>query len=134
MVMGILSILAVIIITVLVSIGVIKEKYYPNSIAIMSFGPVYSITMLGTYVVGSDIQGELAASRSALAYGWNFTEATDVNAITGINMTSVVTGLLAPALSRILHIDLIWIYKACIFHIPCSYPYNHVLRFQGPDR
>jgi uncharacterized membrane protein len=56
----------------------------------------------------------LSASRTALAQGWDFATATDLNAITGINITSIVTGLLAPLLSRALHLNLVWIYKAIL--------------------
>jgi uncharacterized membrane protein len=112
--MGLISTVVVVAVTLLVSCGVIKEKYYQYCIGIMAFGLVYSITMLGTYIVGSDIQGELSASRTALKSGWNFTEATDVNAITGINITSIVTGFIAPMLSRILNINLVWVYKAIL--------------------
>jgi uncharacterized membrane protein len=112
--MGLISIVVVVVVTILVSIGIIKEKHYSYCIGIMAFGLVYSITMLGTYIVGSDIQGELSASRTALESGWNFTEATDINAITGINITSIVTGFVAPLLSRILHSNLIWVYKAIL--------------------
>ncbi len=111
MTLGIISIIIVITITLAVSFGTIKEKHYPHCIALMSAGLIYAITLLGPYVVGSDIQGELAASRSALANGWDFRTATDVNAITGINITSIVTSVLAPTLSRLLHLDLVWIYK-----------------------
>jgi len=111
---GWVSILAVVVVVVLVTTGCIKEEYYPYCIMLMAFGLVYSITLLGSYVVGSDIQGELAASRISLANGWNFTEATPENAITGINLTSVVTGLLAPGLARLLHMDLVWVFKVVL--------------------
>ena len=114
MTFGLIAIAIVFVLTILVSLGLVKEKHYPLCLTIMAAGLVYSITLLGTYVVGSDIQGELAASRAVLANGWNFTDANDVNAITGINMTSVVTGFLAPALSTVLHLDLIWVYKAVL--------------------
>lgn len=102
MVLGITSILAVVVVTILVATGTIKEKYYPYCIAGMAMGLVYSTTMLGTYVVGSDIQGELYASRYALINGWDIVKTP---------VPSIVPGIIAPWLSKLLHMDIVWVYK-----------------------
>ncbi len=114
MILGIASILAVVVITILVAIGIIKEKYFPYCIGAMALGLVYSTTMLGIYAVGSDIQGEILVSRNALQYGWDFTGATGVNFNAGISASSIVTGVLAPFLTRLFHIDIVWVYKAIL--------------------
>jgi uncharacterized membrane protein len=105
MVLGIAAILVVIIITILVTTGVIEERYYPYCIGLMALGLVYSTTMLGGYVVGSDIQGELYQSRQTLANGWDFAHAESF---------SLVTIVFAPFLSQLFHIDIVWIYKAVL--------------------
>lgn len=105
MVLGIVSILTVVVITILVAIGTIKERYYPYCIAAMAMGLVYSTTMLGTYVVGSDIQGEVYASRYALANGWNLIKTP---------VPSIIPGIIAPGLSRLLHMNIIWVYKTIL--------------------
>ena len=103
MILGTISILVVVITTVLVAAGTIKGKCYPYCIGAMALGLVYSTTMLGTYVVGSDIQGELFASREALSKGWNFLESS---------VPSIVPNIIAPELSKLIHLNIIWIYKA----------------------
>jgi uncharacterized membrane protein len=104
-VLGIVSILTVAVITILVAAGMIKEKYYPYCIAGMAVGLVYSTTMLGTYVVGSDIQGEVYASRYALTNGWDIIKTP---------VPSIVPGIIAPGLSILLHMNIIWVYKTIL--------------------
>jgi uncharacterized membrane protein len=114
LILGIASILAVVAITILVATGIIKEKYYPCCIGAMALGLVYSTTMLGIYVVGSDIQGEILVSRNTLKYGWDFINSTGINTNAGISASSVVTGVFAPFLSKLFYLDIVWIYKAIL--------------------
>ncbi|MCJ7805190.1 DUF2206 domain-containing protein [Patescibacteria group bacterium] len=113
MILGVASILVVAVITILVATEVIKAKHYPYCIGIMALGLVYSTTMLGDYVVGSDIQGELAVSQIALSTGWDFLNGTTSGGIGG-SITSIVMGFLVPWLSKLSSIDAIWIYKAIL--------------------
>jgi uncharacterized membrane protein len=71
----------------------------------MAVGLVYSTTLLGIYVVGSDIQGEIYASRNTLFNGIDFANT---------NSPSVVSVVFAPWLSQVLNIDIIWVYKAIL--------------------
>jgi uncharacterized membrane protein len=100
-----IAIATVIAITLLVTIRVIKDRYYPYCIGIMALGLVYSTTLLGNYVVGTDIHSELYQSRITLSTGIDFANA---------NFPSIVTVALAPFLSWLLHIDIVWVYKAVL--------------------
>jgi uncharacterized membrane protein len=71
----------------------------------MALGLVYSTTLLGNYTVGSDIQGELFTSRNTLANGIDFQ---------GAYSWSIVSVWLAPAISQLFNIDIIWVYKAVL--------------------
>ena len=44
--LDITAISAIVAITILVAVGIIKEKYYPYCVGIMALGLVYSTTML----------------------------------------------------------------------------------------
>lgn len=105
MVLGIISIVTVAVITVLVTAGAIKEKWYPLCVWIMSAGLVYATTLLGIYVVGSDIQGEIYTSRQTLENGIDFVNTYSI---------SVISIVFAPFLSQLLNLDIIWVYKAIL--------------------
>jgi len=68
---------------------------------------VYSTTMIGLSVVGSDISRELLMSRMALQNGWDLTIIDPSN-------TSFVIGLLVPFLTWALHIGAEWVYKVVL--------------------
>lgn len=105
MILCIITIAAVFAVTILVASNVIKEKWYPYCIGILGLGLVYSTTLLGIYVVGSDIQGEIYASRNTLLNGMDFANT---------NSPSVVSVAFAPWLSQVLNIDITWVYKAVL--------------------
>jgi uncharacterized membrane protein len=109
MLLSILTAILVFVFTILIATNKIKSQYYVYCIGIISLGLIYQTTMLGIYVVGSDIQRELFWSKDAMAHGWNPWQG-------GVNQsnTSIVIGILAPLFSTLMHVDLIWIYKAIL--------------------
>lgn len=108
MILAILTIILTFALTILITVGIIKPKYYVYAVAVISLGLVYQTTMLGIYTVGSDIQRELYLSREAL-HGW-------YPAVAGLGQsnTSIVVGIIAPFLSSLFALDMLWIYKAVL--------------------
>jgi uncharacterized membrane protein len=94
------------VVAVLIFIGLNKIKASDYGIWIYGLGlaMLWQTSMLGRYVVGSDIHGELWASTVALQNGWNplWREA---------NNTSIVVGLIVPWISRLTALNLIMVYK-----------------------
>lgn len=86
----------------------IPSKFYPYIVFLLALGLVYSTTLLGSTVVGSDIQREIVISRNALEGTWDITGTENQSG------TSLVLGILAPVLSKILFLDIVWIYKAVL--------------------
>lgn len=103
----ILLILAVCAIAILIVLNRIKVKEYPICLFAMSLGLLWQTTMLGHYVVGSDIQAELFLANRALGQGWDFN-------FLHISNTSIVIGLIAPFLARILDTDMVWVFKVVL--------------------
>lgn len=105
MILAISSIVVVVTLTLLVALGVIKEKWYPYCLWLMAVGLVYSTTLLGIYVVGSDIQGEIYASRNTLLNGMDFANT---------NSPSVISVAVAPWITQASGLDIIWVYKVVL--------------------
>ena len=93
----------IILIIIIVATNKVPVKFYWIGILVISAILVYSTTLLGSSVVGSDIQGELRAARNAMAGVPIFGDHENQNS------TSLVTVLLAPALGKF--IDIVWVYK-----------------------
>jgi uncharacterized membrane protein len=129
MIVAIITIILTIVITLMVTSKVIPEKYYPYCVAVISLGLVYQTTMLGIYTVGSDIQRESYLSRVAMN-GWSPGAAG-----LGQSNTSIVIGVIAPLLSTLLHIDMVWIYKAVLplFLVATPVILFHAFRLQIGD-
>lgn len=84
----------------------VTTKFYWVGILFISAILVYSTTLLGSDVVGSDIHAEIIVSRLALEGNWNpFDPASSVSA------SSLFLGLFAPFIATVLGLDLIWVYK-----------------------
>ena len=84
----------------------IKQKDYPIYLFGVGLSLLYSVSMLGLHVVGADISKELFVSRQILQEGFNLN-----NPDLGIYGSSIVLTLLAPGLSRLLNLNLTWVYK-----------------------
>jgi len=129
MIIAILTIILTFAVTILITAGVIKPKYYPYCVALISLGLVYQTTMLGIYTVGSDIQRESYLSRVAMN-GWSPGAAG-----LGQSNTSIVVGIIAPLLSTLLHMDMTWVYKAVLplFLVATPVILFHAFRLQIGD-
>lgn len=114
-IMPYIVIASVIVVLVLVALNKIKESDYGIWIYGLGLAMLWQTSMLGRYVVGSDIHGELWASTVALQNGWDplWREA---------NNTSVVVGLLIPWITKLTTLDLIMVYKLVLPVIFASVP------------
>lgn len=104
MVFSIISIILTVVAIIMVATNIVKDKYYPCMIYIVALFAIWSTTMLGASVVGSDISAELRRSIEALLYGWDIK-------IIAFEVSSVVVGWIVPVISKILFIEPEWVYK-----------------------
>lgn len=136
MILSSISIILTILSILLITFNVIKVRWYSLTIYIVGLLAVYSTTLVGLSVVGSDIPRELVMSKLAILNGWN-------TGYLEISNTSFVVGWLVPRLSEFFSIAPEWVYKvilpmifACtpvllylIFrkqlNMPCSAPATH---------
>jgi uncharacterized membrane protein len=92
---------------ILVTLNIIKPRWYPPIIYLVALGALYSTTLPGLSVNAIDSARELLMSKLALANGWDTTLYDPSN-------TSFVVGLLIPSLSLLFNISPEWVYKAII--------------------
>ena len=98
----------IIIVILLVWRNKIQPQMYPFYIFFLSLGLMWQASMFGAHVIGSDMHGEYFVSRTILAEGsWDIAKHYGTQ-----SSTSIVVGFLVPYLSRVFHIDILWIYKA----------------------
>ncbi len=107
MIVSSISILLTILFIILVSINIIKGKYYTLIIYIVGLLAVYSTTLPGLSVVGTDISRELVMSKLALLNGWN-------TSYTDMSNASFVVGWLVPKLSVMLNMLPEQVYKSIL--------------------
>lgn len=91
----------------LVLFGKIKVKYLPIYIFTVSLAILWQNTMLGTYLVGNDLNREYLLAMQSYNNGWDPAGYTVY-----MSNSSVVIGVIAPFLSRLFHIDMVWVFKA----------------------
>lgn len=89
---------------ILVAFNLVKSNFYKITIYVVGLLAVWATTLLGVGVAGSDISREVTMSLAAAKNGW------DLSIYDACN-TSFVVGWLVPFLSKILFIDVIWVYK-----------------------
>lgn len=136
MILSSISIILTILSILLITFNVIKVRWYPLAIYIVGLLVVYTTTLPGYSVVGTDISRELLMSNLALQNGWNLS-------LFDISNSSVVVGWFVPRLSEFFSIAPQWVYKiilpmifACTpvllylvfkkqFYMPCSAPAVH---------
>ena len=63
---------AICIVTVLITFGKIKTTEYPVYIYGMVLALLWQTSMMGNYIIGSDIHGELAVANRAINQGWDW--------------------------------------------------------------
>lgn len=119
MIVAYFSIIITILSILLITFNVIKVRWYSLVIYIIGLLAVYSTTLLGQSVVGTDISRELQMSNFALANGW------DLSLIDPSN-TSFVVGWLVPRLSIFFSIPPAWVYKSIL---PIIFAFTPVLLY-----
>lgn len=92
---------------ILVALDNIKGNLIYFYIFGMSLGLLYQSTMLGVDVVGSDIHSELYFAKLNTIQAWDYNLVRTDNA-------SFAIWFIAPMLSRLLMLDMVWIFKAIL--------------------
>ena len=95
---------AIVVVTVLIALDKIDERYYPIYIYGLALALLWQTSMLGTWIVGADIHGEFFVANRAITDGWDWNFAH-------VNNTSIVIGGLTPLLAK-LGISPVWQFKA----------------------
>lgn len=92
---------------VLASLDGIPDRWFPALIYSLSLSLMWSATMVGAHIIGSDMAGEYYVANSVLRGGaWNWQAEYGTQ-----SSTSVVLGWLVPSLSRFLSVDPAWVFK-----------------------
>lgn len=78
-------------------------KYAPAVIYCVALGLLFMTSLQGGYLIGSDIHSEYYIAKRMMA-GWDVSYPHLYNA-------SLSTAVVAPWLSRMTHIDLVWVFK-----------------------
>jgi len=79
-------------------------KFIPIVIYSLSLSLLYMTSLQGSYLIGSDIHSEYYIAKRMMS-GWDFN-------YPHLYAASLSTSIVAPWLSRMMHIDLVWIFKA----------------------
>jgi uncharacterized membrane protein len=82
----------------------VDERFYPVILFAIGLSLLYQTTLMSNGLVGTDIHVEYYFYQLAEKSGWNPALAYDYNACTG-------TVLIAPFLSKLFHVDGVWIFK-----------------------
>lgn len=102
-----LLIAAICVIVVLVAMGKIKGRLFYPYIFGISLGLIWQTTMMGVDVVGSDIHNEFYYAKLNALQSWDYSLGHTDNA-------SFVIWFIAPLLSKLLMLDMLWIFKAVL--------------------
>lgn len=94
-------------VVILVALKKISGKIIYFYLFGISLGLLYQTTMMGVDVVGSDIHNELYYARLNTLQTWNYNLSSTDNA-------SFVIWFIAPFLSKLLMIDIVWVFKAVL--------------------
>lgn len=98
-------ILATCIVVALVAYEKVPVRFYPVILFAIGLSLLYQTTLMSNGLVGTDIHVEYYFYQLAEKNGWNPALAYAYNA-------SIGTVLIAPFMSRLFHIDGVWIFKA----------------------
>ena len=95
-------------------LGLVYFKKIQSTIPIylfaVSLALMWQASMFGAHVIGSDMHGEYYASRVILSEGnWDLARHYGTQ-----SSTSIVVGALVPSISKLLYIDIVWVYKAVL--------------------
>ena len=98
---------AICVVTVLVALNKINGRLLYLYIFGISLGLVWQTTMMGVDVVGSDIHNELFFARLNTVQAWDLSYPDSSN-------TSIVIGILTPWISKLLMMDMVWVFKVIL--------------------
>lgn len=98
-------VVCVVVITVLVlsAFNKIPEKTYPLLLLGLALAMLWQQTMLGSYIVGTDINGEYFIANKTITSGWDWS-------YFHLNVTSIVINIFTPLLYKI-GIPVVWQFK-----------------------
>ncbi|MDD3921291.1 MAG: DUF2206 domain-containing protein, partial [Eubacteriales bacterium] len=100
----IVSFILLLVVTLLITFNLGKNRFIPLILYLFSLTLLFSTTLTSDYLIGSDIHIEYYFAHLTQLEGWNPSLAYNMNA-------SLSVTVLAPFLSNLLHIDLIWVFK-----------------------
>jgi uncharacterized membrane protein len=98
---------AIAICVVLVASGRIKGNLIYFYIFGMSLSLLYQTTMMGVDVVGSDIHNEFYYAKLNTTQSWDY-------ALSNTDNSSFVIWFIAPLLSKLFQIDMVWVFKVIL--------------------
>lgn len=98
-------IIAICIVVILVTFNKLGREYYPYLLFFIGLSLLYQATLMSPGLVGTDVHGEYNFYLLAEQNGWDPSIPHAYNSCIGIV-------LIAPFISKILHIDGIWVFKA----------------------
>ncbi len=105
-----IAIAATLAVLLLVYFKKIQPSAYPIYLFAVCLALMWQASMFGAHVIGSDMHGEFYASRVILGEGtWDLARHYGTQ-----SSTSIVVGAIVPTISRLLYIDIVWIYKAVL--------------------
>jgi uncharacterized membrane protein len=98
---------AIVTVTILVALNKISGWQMYLYLFGIALGLVWQTTMLGVDVVGSDIHIEYYYAQLNAQQPWDLTRLDASN-------TSMVIGLIAPWISKLSHLDMVWVFKVIL--------------------
>jgi len=91
-------------ILLLVSLNVVNRSVYPLILYLISLSLLFGTTLASNYLIGSDIHIEYYFARLTQLQGWDYSLAYNMNGALSVT-------ILAPFLSDLFHIDIVWVFK-----------------------
>jgi uncharacterized membrane protein len=104
----------VITVMVLMALKKLPEKTFPILIGGLALSMILQQTMLGSYIVGTDIHGEYFIANKTITSGWDWS-------YFHLNVTSIVINIFTPFLDKI-GIPIVWQFKLIYPIVLCAVP------------
>lgn len=105
----------VIVVVILMVLKKLPEKTFPIFIGGLALSMILQQTMLGSYIVGTDIHGEYFIANKTITSGWDWS-------YFHLNVTSIVINIFTPFLYKI-GIPIVWQFKLIYPIILCAVPF-----------
>jgi uncharacterized membrane protein len=104
---SVILIIGIVCFVILTSLNKINARDYPIYLFSITLCMMWQTSMLGAHIIGSDMAGEFYSSNAIFNNGvWH--PSADYGTQSS---TSIVVGWVVPTLARLLHVDVVWIYK-----------------------